>query len=85
MTRFGYVMVTYSTVFGIGFASFVTMPVKLLWNATASTPVGLYSLGAPDTLKRGDFIAVRPDNRPRGGRPIALKIIPMPRSMWRNR
>ena len=61
MTRFGYVMVTYATVLGIGIASFVTMPVKLLWNATASTPVGLYSLGAPDTLKRGDLVAVRPD------------------------
>ena len=61
MTRFGYVMVTYFGGIGIAAASLVTVPVKLLWNATASTPVGLYSLGAADHLKRGDLVAVMPD------------------------
>jgi conjugative transfer signal peptidase TraF len=61
MTRFGYVMVTYFCGIGIAAASLVTVPVKMLWNATASTPVGLYSLGAADHLKRGDLVAVMPN------------------------
>ena len=61
MTRFGYVMVTYFSGIGIAAASLVTVPVKLLWNATASTPVGLYRLGAAGHLKRGDLVAVMPD------------------------
>ena len=61
MTRFGYVMVTYFSGLGIAVASLVTVPVKLLWNATASTPLGLYKLGAADHLKRGDLVAIMPD------------------------
>jgi conjugative transfer signal peptidase TraF len=61
MTRFGYVMMTYFSGLGIAVASLVTVPVKLLWNATASTPLGLYRLGAADHLKRGDLVAIMPD------------------------
>ncbi|MBS1101713.1 S26 family signal peptidase [Gluconobacter sp. Dm-62] len=60
MTRFGYVMATYFTAMGVAVASIVPVPVKLLWNASASTTLGLYDLTAPNGLKAGDLVAVRP-------------------------
>ncbi|MFT9027289.1 S26 family signal peptidase [Acetobacter indonesiensis] len=60
MTRFGYVMATYFAVMGVVVAAIVHVPVKLLWNASASTPLGLYDLAAPNGLKVGDLVAVRP-------------------------
>lgn len=60
MTRFGFVMVTYAAVLGIG-ASIVWPPApRLLWNATASTPIGLYALRSSDRLRVGDLVAVMP-------------------------
>jgi conjugative transfer signal peptidase TraF len=61
MTRFGYVMATYFSVMGVAIASFVSLPVKLLWNASASTPIGFYDLEPPGDLKVGDLVAVMPD------------------------
>ena len=60
MTRFGYVVTTYFAAMGVAVASIVPVPVKLLWNASASTPLGLYDLTAPNGLKVGDLVAVRP-------------------------
>lgn len=60
MIRFGYVMATYFAAMGVAVASIVPVPVKLLWNASASTPLGLYDLTAPNGLKAGDLVAVRP-------------------------
>jgi len=60
MTRFGYVMATYFAAMGVAVAAIVPVPVKLLWNASASTPLGLYDLAAPNGLKVGDLVAVRP-------------------------
>jgi conjugative transfer signal peptidase TraF len=34
---------------------------RLMWNATASVPVGLYRLAEPATVKVGDLVVVRPD------------------------
>lgn len=63
MTRFGFVMVTYAAVLGIG-ASIVSPPApRLLWNATASTPIGLYALWSADRLHVGDLVAVTPPDR----------------------
>jgi len=60
MTRFGYVMATYFAAMGVAVAAIVPVPVKLLWNASASTPLGLYDLATPNGLKAGDLVAVRP-------------------------
>ncbi|QHC34729.1 S26 family signal peptidase [Komagataeibacter xylinus] len=60
MTRFGYVMATYFAAMGVAVASIVHVPVKLLWNASASTPLGLYDLRAQNGLTAGDLVAVRP-------------------------
>ena len=61
MTRFGYVMATYAALIAFGVASCVSVPVKLLWNASASTPIGFYDLTAPHDLKLGDPVAVMPE------------------------
>lgn len=53
-------MATYFAVMGVAVASIVPVPVKRLWNASASTPLGLYDLTAQNGLKVGDLVAVRP-------------------------
>ncbi|ACV75830.1 conjugal transfer protein precursor [Zymomonas mobilis subsp. mobilis NCIMB 11163] len=60
MTRFGYVMATYCAAMGVAVAAIVPVPVKLLWNASASKSLGLYDLTAPNELRAGDLVAVRP-------------------------
>ncbi len=60
MTRFGYVMATYFSVMGVAVASFVSLPIKFLWNASASTPIGFYDLDQQHDLKVGDLIAIMP-------------------------
>lgn len=60
MTRFGYVMATYFTVLGVGMAAVVPTPVRWVWNASASVPLGLYALRAPSNLQREDLVAAMP-------------------------
>jgi len=60
MTRFGWVMVTYVSALAIGASAFIHPTPRLLWNATASTPTGLYALQPGPTLRVGDLVAVRP-------------------------
>jgi conjugative transfer signal peptidase TraF len=60
MTRLGYVFATSVSVIGLVVASFLAMPVKLLWNASASTPIGFYDVGPPHDLMVGDLVAVMP-------------------------
>ena len=61
MTRFGYVMVTYVSIMGVAIASFVPTPLRLVWNASASVPIGLYDLAPPHPLTVGDLVAALPD------------------------
>lgn len=58
MSRFAYVMVTYFTVLLIGGLSFVHIAPKLIWNASASTPIGLYSIRPAEPLEVTDLVAV---------------------------
>src|SRR3546814_14666367 len=58
MTRFGYVMTTYLTVILIGGLSFIHITPRLIWNASASTPIGLYSLDRQPRLDVTDLVAV---------------------------
>ncbi len=60
MTRFGWVMVTYISALAIGASAFNHPTPRLLWNATASTPVGLYALQPARHLQVGDLVAVMP-------------------------
>jgi conjugative transfer signal peptidase TraF len=59
MSRFGYVMVTYMLTMGMAIAAFVDFPKKLIWNASASTPIGLYSIAPADRFEVTDLVAVR--------------------------
>jgi conjugative transfer signal peptidase TraF len=61
MTRFGYVMATYFATMGIAIVSFVPMPLRLVWNASASVPIGLYDIDPPHALHDGDLVAVVPE------------------------
>jgi type IV secretory pathway protease TraF len=60
MIRLGYVTATLSSVLLIGGQSFVPVTPWLIWNATASTPTGLYELRPADRLHALQLVAVRP-------------------------
>ncbi|MFH3479111.1 S26 family signal peptidase [Xanthobacter variabilis] len=61
MTRFGYIMATYFSVMGVAVASFIPTPLRVVWNASASVPIGLYTLAPAPDLEVGDLVAVLPD------------------------
>lgn len=61
MTRFGYAMGTYFSVLGVAVAAFIPTPLRLVWNVSASVPIGLYRLSAPRDLAVGDLVAVMPE------------------------
>jgi conjugative transfer signal peptidase TraF len=58
MTRFGYVMTTYFAVMLIGGLAFIHITPRLVWNASASTPVGLYAIARSPRLEVTDLVAV---------------------------
>ena len=45
---------------GLVLPACVRLPVKLLWNATASAPVGLYFIRNAEHVKVGDLVLIRP-------------------------
>ena len=59
MTRFGYVMATYFAMLGVGALAFCHPAPRLIWNATASTPTGLYTLQPVGQLHALELVAVR--------------------------
>jgi conjugative transfer signal peptidase TraF len=60
MTRFGYVMATYFVVLGIGGLSLVHVTPKLIWNASASVPIGVYIIRPARHLDVTELVAVDP-------------------------
>ena len=60
MTRFGYVMVTYFTAMGIGVAALIPTPTKLVWNATASAPIGFYTIEPAERIDVPELVAIMP-------------------------
>ncbi len=60
MTRFGYAMTTCFAAMAIGVGSLFPTAPRLIWNASASVPVGLYALRGPGRLQVGELVAVRP-------------------------
>lgn len=59
MTRFGYVMATYFALLGVGALAFFHPAPRLIWNATASTPTGLYALRPIGHLHALELVALR--------------------------
>jgi type IV secretory pathway protease TraF len=60
MIRLGYVTATLSSVLLIGGQTLVPVTPWLVWNATASTPTGLYALRPADRFHALQLVAVRP-------------------------
>jgi hypothetical protein len=60
MTRRRILTVTALAVIGIAAASAVDWPAKLIWNATASAPIGFYTIEPADALDVPELVAVMP-------------------------
>ena len=60
MTRRRTLTVTALAIIGIAAASAVEWPVKLIWNATASAPIGFYTVEPADALDVPELVAVMP-------------------------
>jgi conjugative transfer signal peptidase TraF len=60
MTRFGYVMVTYFAAMSVAVAAFIPTSVKLIWNASASAPIGFYTVEPADRLEVPGLVVVNP-------------------------
>lgn len=60
MTRRRILTATALAVLGIAAASIVDWPTKLIWNATASAPVGFYTVAPSDRIEVPELVAVMP-------------------------
>ncbi|MCR5857433.1 S26 family signal peptidase [Mesorhizobium sp. J428] len=60
MTRFGYVMLTSVTAMGIAAAAVIPTSTRLVWNVSASAPIGLYRIDPAERLEVPDLVAVMP-------------------------
>lgn len=58
MTRRHILAVTTLAVIGIAAASAVETPTKLIWNATASAPIGFYTIEPADRIEVSELVAV---------------------------
>jgi len=88
MTRFGYVMATYFATMGVAIAAFVPTPIKVIWNVSASAPIGLYTIEPADRLEVPELVAIAPPEplsrfmRERGyvgrGVPLLKRVLGLP-------
>ena len=60
MTRFGAVMTTYVAALGIGLAALLHPAPRLIWNASASVPIGLYAVRPTGALHVDELLVVTP-------------------------
>ena len=58
MNRLGYAITTTAAVSLLGILSLVSFAPKLIWNASASTPIGLYSIDSDELPEVTDLVAV---------------------------
>jgi conjugative transfer signal peptidase TraF len=59
-TRTRYVAIIASVIAIVGLAAPLSHPPRLIWNATASAPIGLYEVQSQSTFARGELVLVRP-------------------------
>jgi conjugative transfer signal peptidase TraF len=60
MTRFGWVMMTYIATLGASVSAFLHPLPKLIWNASASVPTGLYAVHPAGALHVTELVVVQP-------------------------
>ena len=63
MTRFGWVMTTYSAVLVVGATALFHPAPRLIWNASASVPIGLYAVHPAGRLQTGELLVVTPPEK----------------------
>jgi type IV secretory pathway protease TraF len=59
MTRWSIIAAMLFGTGAIAFGSVATVPVRLIWNSSASVPIGLYTVAAAEQLTLSDLVAVR--------------------------
>ncbi|MBN9511061.1 MAG: S26 family signal peptidase [Alphaproteobacteria bacterium] len=60
MTRFGWVIATYVAAIGAATSVFLHPLPRLIWNASASVPIGLYAVHPAHKLNITELVVVRP-------------------------
>jgi conjugative transfer signal peptidase TraF len=60
MTRAGWAIATCAATLAVGQSAFFRPLPKLIWNASASVPIGLYVVRPAGTLQVAELVAVRP-------------------------
>jgi type IV secretory pathway protease TraF len=60
MTRFGAVMTSYFAVLAAGFSALFHPSPSLIWNASASIPIGPYRIRPAGTLQVGELVVAIP-------------------------
>jgi len=58
MTRAGLVITAALAAFGVGYPGLTPMPIKLIWNASASAPIGFYTIDFDGPFEVTDLVAV---------------------------
>ena len=58
MTRAGLFLVMALATTGIGYPALTPMPIKFLWNASASAPIGFYTIDVDGPFDVTDLVAV---------------------------
>jgi conjugative transfer signal peptidase TraF len=60
MTRFGWVVATYGAVMVTGITALFHPAPRLIWNASASVPIGLYAVHPAGALRTDELLVVTP-------------------------
>lgn len=60
MTRRRTLIVTAMAVLGIAAVSVVETPLRLIWNATTSAPIGFYTVAPADRIEVPELVAIMP-------------------------
>ncbi|MER9912104.1 S26 family signal peptidase [Mesorhizobium sp. M0050] len=58
MTRAGIILASVLATMGIGYPGLTSMPTTLIWNASASAPIGFYTIDFDGPLEVTDIVAV---------------------------
>ena len=72
MTRLAATLATLLSSSTLGTSAFVDLPKTVIWNASASAPIGLYSLQAARSIDVTDLVAICPRRRPRNSWPLVV-------------
>lgn len=58
MTRAGVILATVLAAAGVGYPGLTAMPIRLIWNASASAPIGFYTIDFDGPFEVTDLVAV---------------------------